>query len=147
MLPHGVFQQLAVQLVADGGDVAALLRAEDVAGPADFQVAQGDLEAGAQLGELLDRLEPPGGVRRDAAVAVEQQVGIGPVLVPADPAAQLVQVGQAVVVGLVDEDGVGVGNVQAALDDRRRHQDVGLPADERRHRLFQLVGHASGRGR
>ena len=47
-------------------------------------------------------------------------------LVPADPAAELVQVGQAVVVGLVDEDGVGVGDVQAALDDRRRHQDVGL---------------------
>ena len=57
----------------------------------------------------------------------------------ADAAAQLVQVGQAVVVGLVDEDGVGVGDVQAALDDRRRHQDVGFAADERDHRLFQLV--------
>ena len=51
---------------------------------------------------------------------------VGPVLVPAHPAAKLVQVGQAVLVGLVDEDRVGVGNVQPALDDRRRHQDVGL---------------------
>ena len=75
-------------------------------------------------------------VGRHAALAVEQQIGIGPVLVPADPAAQLVQVGQAVIVGLVDEDGVGVGDVQAALDDRRRHQDVGLVADELQHRLL-----------
>ena len=57
--PHGVFEQLAVQFVADGGDVAALLRAEDIAGATDLQVAQSDLEPGPQLGELLDRLQPP----------------------------------------------------------------------------------------
>ncbi len=49
-------------------------------------------------------------------------------LVAADPAAELVQVGQAVLVGLVDEDRVDVGDVQAALDDRRRDQDVELAA-------------------
>ena len=63
-------------------------------------------------------------------------------LVPPDAAAKLVQVGQAVAVGLVDEDRVGVGNVEAAFDDRRRQQDVGLAADELEHHLFQLVlGH------
>ena len=86
---------------------------EDVARAADLQVAQGDLEPGPQLGELLDRLEPLDGVGRDRPVRFEQQVGIGPVLVPADPAAKLVQVGQAVLVGLVDEDRVDVGDVQA----------------------------------
>jgi hypothetical protein len=38
--------------------VAALLGAEQVAGAADLQVAGGDAEAGAQLGELAERLEP-----------------------------------------------------------------------------------------
>ena len=56
-LADGLFQQLAVQLVADRGDVAALLRAQDVAGAADFQVAHGDGEAGAHVAELLDRLQ------------------------------------------------------------------------------------------
>ena len=65
--PHRVLQQLAVQLVADRRDVAALLGAEDVAGAADLQVAHGDLEAGPQLGELLDRLQPLLRVRRRAA--------------------------------------------------------------------------------
>jgi len=54
-------------------------------------------------------------------------------------AAQLVKIGQAVVVGLVDENRVGVGDVQAALDDRRRHQHIDLAAHELQHRLFQLV--------
>ncbi len=59
-------------------------------------------------------------------------------LVPADAAAQLVQIGQAVLIGIVDEDGVGVGNVQAAFDDRRGQQDVELVLDEIEHHLFQL---------
>ena len=63
-------------------------------------------------------------------------------LVAADAAAQLVQVGQAVAVGLVDEDRVGVGNVQAAFDDRRGQQQVELVGDEVEHHLLQLVlGH------
>ena len=57
---------------------------------------------------------------------------------PADAAAQLVQVGQAVGVGLVDEDRVRPGNVEAALDDRRGEKDVGRAADEGQHRLLQF---------
>src|SRR3712207_8988807 len=53
---------------------------------------------------------------RSGPVRFQQQVRIRPVLVPADPAAELVQVGQAVLVGLVDEDRVDVGDIQAALD-------------------------------
>ncbi len=68
-------------------------------------------------------------------------------LVAAHAAAELVQVGQAVAVGLVDEDRVGVGNVQPALDDRRGQQHVELVVDEIEHHLFQLAARASGRGR
>ena len=53
----GVGKQLHVQVEADGGHVAALLRAEQVARAADLQVAQGDLEAGAELRRLEDRLQ------------------------------------------------------------------------------------------
>ena len=60
-------------------------------------------------------------------------------LVPADAAAELVQVRQAEILGLVDEHGVGVGNVDAGLDDRGGHENVGLVLDELVHHLFQLV--------
>ena len=63
-------------------------------------------------------------------------------LVAADAAAELVEVGQAVAVGLVDEDGVDVGDVQPALDDRGGDEDVGLVADEGEHGPLQrLAGH------
>ena len=72
----------------------------------------------------------------------EQQVAIGPVDVTAHAAAKLVQIGQAVAVGLVDENRVGVGDVQAALDDRRRQQEVEAVGHEVQHHPLQLVlGH------
>ena len=69
----------------------------------------------------------------------QEQVGVGPVLVPPDPAAKLVQLGQAEAVGVVDEDRVGVGDVEARLDDRRADQHVGRAEHELDHRVFQLV--------
>ena len=100
--------------------------------------AQGDLEARAERGEFFDRLQPLDRVGRDRLVRLEQQISISPVLVAADPAAELVQIGQAVFVSLVDEDRVHVGDIKPALDDRGRHQDVELPLDECEHRLFKL---------
>ena len=48
-------------------------------------------------------------------------------------------VGQTVIVGLIDEHGVGVGNVQAAFDNRRRHQNVGLMMHKLQHHFLQFA--------
>ena len=57
----------------------------------------------------------------------------------ADAAAELIEIGQAEAVGAVDEDGVGVGDVDAGLDDGGGEQDVGLALDEGVHDDFQVV--------
>jgi hypothetical protein len=116
----------------------ALLGAEDVAGPAQLQVAHGDLEPGPEVAVLLDRLEPLGRDRRHRAVGRQQQVAVRPVLPPADPAAELVQLAQPEPVGVVDDDRVRVRDVQARLDDGGRDEDVRLVADELHHRLLHL---------
>ena len=114
-LPRRLFQQLAVHLVADGRDVAGLLGAEDVAGAADFQVAHGDLEAGAEVAVFLDRLQSLGRDRRHRAIGRQEQVAVRAMLPPPDAAAKLVQLAQAESVGVVDDDRVGVGDIQAAI--------------------------------
>jgi hypothetical protein len=59
------------------------------------------------------------------APGVGEQVGVGLVVGAPDPAAQLVQLGQAEAVGAVDDDGVGGGDVDAGLDDGGAQQQVG----------------------
>ena len=65
--PHRVREKGAVQLVADRRDVPGLLRAEQVARPADLQVPHGDAEPGAQVGVLLDGADASLGVVRQRA--------------------------------------------------------------------------------
>ena len=68
-----------------------------------------------------------------------EEVGVGPLAAAPDPAAQLVQLGQPEQVGALDDEGVGVGDVEPGLDDRRTHQDVGLALPEVDHHLLELV--------
>ena len=68
-----------------------LLAAQDVAGAADLEVGQGDLEARPELRRVEDRLEPlPRLVRQSLATPVEQ-VRVRPSRRPADPPAELVE--------------------------------------------------------
>ena len=56
-LVDGLLHHLGVELEADRGDVPALLLAEQVAGAADLEVVRGDLEAAAEIVELLQHLK------------------------------------------------------------------------------------------
>ena len=60
----------------------------------------------------------------------DQQVAVGAAVAPADPAAQLVELCQAEPVGVVHHHGVGVGHVEARLDDHRGDEDVHLAGHE-----------------
>ena len=113
--------------------------AEQVAGAADLEVERRDAEAAAQVAELLDRGQAPLGHRRQRLLGRNHQVGVGRPVAAADPAAQLVELRQTVAVGAVDDDGVGVGDVEAVLDDRRRQQHVELVGHEVEHRALERV--------
>ena len=122
--------------------MARLLAAEDVPGAADLEVGQRDLEAGAELRRVEDRLEPLARLVAQPLAPPVEEVGVGPPARPADPAAELVELGQPERVGPVDDDRVRVRDVEARLDDRRADQDVGGALGERDHHLLErALGH------
>ena len=77
----------------------------------------------------------------------DQQVGVRRPVGPADAAAELVELRQPVAVGAVDDDRVGVRDVEAVLDDGGRQQHVELPRHEVEHRRARARPRPSGRGR
>ena len=119
--------------------MAALLAAEQVAGAADLEVERRDAEPAAQIAELLDRGQALLGDRRQVVFRRNQQVRVGRPIGPADAAAQLIQLRQPVAIGAVDDDRVGVRDVEPVLDDGGRQQHVEFPGDEVQHRLLELV--------
>ncbi|MCY1352806.1 hypothetical protein D9M69_391250 [compost metagenome] len=99
----------------------------------------GEDEAGAQVLGIGDGLQALFGIRGHLLARWRQQVGVGLVVAAADPAAQLVQLGQAELVGALDDDGVGAGHVDAGLDDGRGHQHVEALVVEVAHHLFEIA--------
>ena len=87
----------------------------------------------------LNGVDPFAGRANRHHLAREKEVGVGLVLGAADPAAQLIEIGQPEAIGPIDDDGVGVRNIEAALDDRGADEDVDFPGDEALHDGFEFI--------
>ena len=106
---------------------------------ADLQIAHGDLEAGAELRVFADGVEPLlRDLRQDLALA-EGQVGIRVAAGAAHAAADLVQLGEAEAVGVLDDEGVDVRDVDAGLDDGGADEDLDLTVRHRLHDVAELL--------
>src|SRR5699024_8000440 len=116
-LGDGFTDHAYVQIETHTRDGAGLFGAEDVSCAADLQVLHRHVHPGTGLGVLGDRGQPLMGGFGEWFLRWVQEVGVGAFASPTDPAAQLVQLGQAVGVGAVVDEGVGDGHVQTGLDD------------------------------
>ena len=136
----GLFHHLHVQIESDGRDMPRLLFPEEVAGASDFHIRRSDAETGAQFGELLNGREALLGVFAQLSLIGDQEVGVGLVAASSDSPAQLVQLREAEHVGAIDEDRVGMGHVDARLDNGRGDQHIRLSAKELQHHGFERFG-------
>ena len=97
--------------------MAVLLGAQDVSRAADLQVAHGDLDTGAQLRKFTDGLQALLCLLLEHLVALIHEKRIGGAVGAAHAPADLVELREPQPVGVMDDDGVGVGNVKSRLDD------------------------------
>src|SRR6266849_3501347 len=112
----------------------ALPRPQHLAGAAQPQILLGD--AKPVLGFAQD-LETPLGDGTERRLVEEQAARR--LIAAADAAAQLVQLGEAETLGVLDDDDRGVGHVDADLDHGRRDQQTRLTIAEGRHRPVLVV--------
>ncbi len=96
-----------------------LLCAQDIPGAADLEVAHGDLDSGAKLRELPDGLQPLFRLLFEELITlIHEKSKRGAVGTPDTPA-DLIQLGKAKTVCIVDYHGIRIGNVKPCLDDCR----------------------------
>ena len=114
-----LFEQLAVEFETNRGDVAALLRPQHVTGPSNLQVAHRDLKSAAQRRVLFYGADALARLGQHSGMARNQKIGIRLMFVAPDPSAKLIEIAQPEPIRPIDDDRVGVRNVDAAFDDRR----------------------------
>lgn len=132
---HRFREDFLVGLKADIGDKSALLTTQQIARPTDIEVLHRNIEAGPQVGKLLDGPQPPPCVARKHLLGGREQVTESLAVRPPHTAPELVQIAQSEVLRVVDDDRIGIGHVDARLDDRRGHQHVELAVDKVHHQL------------
>ena len=118
----GPLQHVAIVGEAGQGEIgqARLTGSQHLARPPQAQVHLGNLKAVAGAHQQFQALAG----QHVAAVVDQQTVGGG--RPPAHPAAQLVQLGQAEALGMVDQHHAGLGNIHTYLHHRGAHQHLGV---------------------
>ena len=106
--------------------MAVLAVAQQAAGAADLQVPHGDAHPRTEGRELPDGRQPLGRHFGEDPVPAEGEVGVCLAGRPAHPAADLVQLGQAHAVGVLNDQGVAVAHVHPGLDEGGADQQVDL---------------------
>ena len=119
--------------------MAVLLRAQKVSGAADLQVPHGYLEAAAQFRKLTDSMKALLCHFLEHFVPLVHKECIGSPVGTAHTSSELVELGQAHLVRVVDDHGVGVGNIQTCLNDGGGDKYINFTVDEAIHDLFQLM--------
>ena len=72
-------------------------------------------------------------------IARKHQIGVSLCLGAAHTSAKLVEIGEAKEVGPVNNHRVGIGNIQAAFDDRGRDEHIRITRHEGPHDQFEFV--------
>ena len=136
----GFFEEFTVEVEADGADVSRLLHAENITSAADLEVAHGEFHAATVAGGFDKGAESFLGDFREHLVFGCEEVGIGRAGPSADAATDLVEVTHAKGVGFFDDDGVGIGDVDAIFDDGGGNEDVDISALEGVEDIVDGVG-------
>ncbi|CAB4882033.1 unannotated protein [freshwater metagenome] len=136
---HRLIEHGEIELEPQRRDVPGLLIAEQVSGTADLQVAHRDLEAGAQLRVVGERAQAPHRLVAQRRSTRVEEIGVGTLAAATDAAADLVKLRESEEVGALDDQRVGLRDVEPRFDDARRYQDVGIAAQEAHHAVLEIL--------
>ena len=136
---HRLIQKFAVEVVTDCLHMAVLLGAEHIARAANLQIPHGDSYTAAELRELADCAKSLFRLFAEQPAALVEQKGIADARGAPDTPPELIELREAEVIRLLDDDGVDIRNVQTGLDYGRRDQYIDLTVHKVEHDALQLL--------
>ena len=137
-LNDGLGEHLLVGLVAHVCYEARLLSPEDVSSTADVKVLHGDIEARAEVGKLLDNLQPPARLLRKGGEWRREKIAKGLLIASPDAPAELMELAKPEEVRIVYDNRIGVRYVEPALDDGSGQKHVIVAINKVEHDALKL---------
>ena len=131
---------LLIRFVPQIGNEATLFCSKQVSGSTYIQILHSDMDATPQITEVLNRLQASFSFCRQTAQRRRQQIAESLFVTASYPSTHLMEVTQTKVLRLVDNDRIGIRNIDTALYDSSRQKHIIVIIDKVKNDLFQLCG-------
>ena len=135
---HSLGENLLIGFISQISNEAALFRTKQVARAADVEVLHGDVDARAEVGVVFNCLQSSSCIVGKQRERRCEQIAERLAGATSDSSSHLVKVGESEAMSSVNEDCVGVGNVNAVFDDGGRNEHVVVIVHKSRDDFFQF---------
>ena len=112
---------------------------QDIPCATDVEVAHGDVEAASKIGKLFDGPQTFSGFISEGRHGWREQVAKRFFIGAPNPPPQLMQVAQSVMMGIVDDDGINIRNIQSRFNNGGGDQHIIFTFNKLKHHLLQFV--------
>ena len=136
----GLGKYLLIGFVTQIGDETALFGSQKVTGTTDVEVLHGNVYSAAQVAIILNGLQASACVCAERCKRRGKQIAESLLVASSHTSAHLVKVAKPEVLRAVDDDGVGVGDVNTALYDGGADEHVIVVVGEAEDDFLQLLG-------
>ena len=126
--------------IAEVGYKTALFGSEQIAGAAYVEVLHGYVYAAAKVGKTLNGLQTASRYGRQRIAGRHKQIAEGLARTASHTTAQLMQCAQTEAMGIVDDNGVDVGHIDAVLDDGGGYEHIVVVIGEVDNHLLEVLG-------
>ena len=126
----GLRKNLLISLITQVFHKATLFRTEQVASTSNIQVLHGKVESTSQLTECLQGFQSSTSISGKHTLRWSYQIAERLLVASSYPTSHLVQVAQSEVMGIIDNDGIGVGYINAIRHNSRREQHIIIIIDK-----------------
>ena len=139
--PHldRIGKELRIEIKTDRRNVPRLFAAEQVARTANLEIRERQLESGAEVRRIEDRLEALARIIGERLFASIEQITPGTTTAAANATTQLIELCEAEAIGAINDDRVRVRNVETRFDDGGADEDLRFAAHELTHHALQCA--------
>ena len=137
---NGLRENFLIGFVAQILHKTALLGTQQIACAADIQVLHGQMKTTPQLGKVLQSLQSAARLGREHTLWRCQQIAERLFVAASYASAHLVKVAQAKPMRIINDNGVGIADIDAVFNDGGREEHVVIVVHEAHDDFFQLIG-------
>ena len=137
-LPDRFIQHLAIQIVSYSLHMSMLRFSQEITGSTDLQIPHGNLKSTSQFCKFTNGRKSLLCHFLEHLIAFIHEKCIGCPVGTAYTPTQLIQLRQSHGIGIVNNHGIDIGDIQSCLNNRRRHQYINVTIDKVIHDPFQF---------